>query len=95
MSSSRVVGPTGKGVRFVVEVHSVDANHKATRQVVRFATTIRTAIGALIDVMLQWQASEGAIPPGTKVVIRDTRDGGTFLYAHYLGFSANLMTKGV
>lgn len=95
MTSSRVTGPTGHTPVFVVEVHSTSEQLKATRVIVGFATTIGSAIGRLVEVMQQWQAAEGAIAPGTKVVVRDKRDGGTVLSAQYMGFGADLLTGSV
>lgn len=95
MTNGMVTGPTGRKLVFVIEVHGTDEHHKATRQTVGFATTVGSAIGRLVEVLKQWQAAEGAIAPGTKVVVRDKRDGGTILSAQYMGFGADLLTGSV
>jgi len=83
--------PRGR-IRYVVEVHGTDDAHKATRIPVRFAATEQTALRAVIEVLQQWAASQGAIRPGTKITIVDKNDGGQLFVAEYLGYGETLLT---
>lgn len=74
-----------------VVVQGFDDNHQATRQTIAKVATEFTAFKRLIDVLQQWQASHGAIRPGTTVSIVHTVDGGKVFHAEYLGYQETLI----
>jgi hypothetical protein len=78
-------------LRFIVEVLGTDENHRATRRAVGYAVKPEAAFKLVTGVIAQWGASYGAIAPGTKVVIRDTNDGGPLFVAEYLGYGTDLL----
>lgn len=75
-------------------VLGTDEHHKATRHTVSEHIREDAAMGAVVNVLKQWAASQGAVQPGTKVVIADRNDGGQVFKMEYLGFNEDLLTEG-
>jgi hypothetical protein len=56
--------------------------------------TMEAAWAAMMDIVTKWGQAQGAVSPGAKVSIVDTRDGGILFSAEYLGFEPNLLSEG-
>jgi hypothetical protein len=76
---------------FQVIVQGVDDDNKATRQVIASVATEGSAIKRLVQILLQWEASHGAIRPGTTVSVIHMHDGGKVLSLEYLGYQETLI----
>jgi hypothetical protein len=76
---------------FQVVVEGTDSTSRATRQVVATVATESAAFKRLVEILLQWEASHGAIRPGTKVSIVHMHDGGRVFCMEYLGYQETLI----
>lgn len=76
---------------FQVIVQGTDDANKATRQVIATTATEGAAIKRLVEILLQWEASHGAIRPGTTVSVVHMADGGKVLSLEYLGYQETLI----
>jgi hypothetical protein len=86
-----MAGSSGKRLHFIVEVHGKTPEGRATLNVLSHHATVASGFKAFVAVLLQWEASHGAIPVGTAVKLKDTRDGGTILCLEYLGFESDTL----
>lgn len=78
-------------LHYIVEVHGFDTERKPTLAILSHHNTQKSAFTVVVGILQQWQASEGAVAIGTKVKIKDTRDGGTIWYMEYLGYEAETL----
>lgn len=84
--------PTKRGqLHYIVEVHGKDDDGKATLVILSHHAAERGAFGAVGRVLMQWEASCGAIPTGTTVKIKDARDGGYIWAMTYLGYESDTL----
>jgi hypothetical protein len=81
----------GQPKHFHVVVQGVDEYQRATRQVIAKVASESAAFKRLVEVLLQWEASHGAIRPGTKVSIVHATDGGKVFQMEYLGYQETLI----
>ncbi len=78
-------------LHFIIEVHGKDSQGKDTLVTLSHHASLHSAFGGLVGVLQQWEASHGAIPVGTAVKLKDTRDGGTVWAMQYLGFEQDTL----
>jgi len=72
-------------------VQGTDSANKATRQVIATVATESAAFKRMVEILLQWEASHGAIRPGTSVSIVHMHDGGKVFCMEYLGYQETLI----
>lgn len=80
-----------KPLHFIVEIHGKDSENKDTLTLLSHHGSLSSGFGAIVRVLQQWEASHGAIPVGTAVKLKDTRDGGTVFAMQYLGFEQDTL----
>lgn len=80
-----------KPLHLIVEVHGFDSARQPTHQTISHHAVVQSAFAAVTRIVEQWGQSEGAIPIGTKVKIRDTRDGGCVWEMVYLGYEQSTL----
>jgi len=79
------------GRDFTVIIEGTEANGSATRATIARVATESAAFKRLVEVLLQWEASHGAIRPGTRVSIVHVPDGGKVFSMEYLGYQETLI----
>ena len=80
--------------RFQVVVTSRDADERPTRQVISNHGQQSPAMIRTTEIIKQWAAAQGAIRPGTTVLVVDLIDGGTLFSATYLGHEPHDLLSG-